>query len=136
MTAQLEGIESAQPALPTPRAMVAQWFPAHVALPGDLTRSNVRVFITDVGLAVFDHRPAVDVTGLTEALFFSAVDWSTTLLDTPKLPQPRVGFVIQTDAGPVAVTPQMGCGCHLRGLKNWVPNWTARTIPWGADDAS
>jgi hypothetical protein len=137
VTAQLEGVDSAQPSAPTPRAIYAQWFPAHVVLPDSTTRSNVRVFVTDTGLLIFDHRPdAAYVRGaeadqLAEALFYSPMNWAATLVDQPRLPQPRVGFVLATDAGPVAVTPQLGCGCHLRGLKNWVPSWTGRSLPWG-----
>jgi hypothetical protein len=130
MTAQLEGIDSAQPSAPTPRAIVAHWFPAHVVLPDGTTKASVRVFVTDVGLYVFDSRPVAD-DDLAGALFFSPMNWPSTLVTYPKVPQPRIGFVLNTEAGPVAVTPMQGCGCHLRQLKNWVPSWSARSVAWG-----
>jgi hypothetical protein len=129
MTAQLDGIDSAQPSAPTPSAIYAQWFPAHVVLPDGSVRSSVRVFVTDVGLYIFaDKPPEGDLSG---AFYFSPMDWEATLVMQPRLPQPRVGFALMTDDGQVGVTQQLGCGCHLRGLKNWVPAWTGRSLPWG-----
>lgn len=130
MTAQLDGIDSAQPGAPIPSAIYAQWFPAHVALPDGGVRTTVRVFVTDVGLYVFAQKPPLD-TELTGHFFFSPMDWAKTLAGQPTLPKPRVGFALITEAGPVAITQMLGCGCHLRGLKNWVPRWTARSLPWG-----
>jgi hypothetical protein len=135
MTAQLDGIDSAQPSAPTPRAIVAQWYPAHVVLPDGTNRHTVRVFVTDVGLYVFAARPASD-DDLSQALFFSPMNWTSTLQFQPRLPQPRVGFTLETEAGTVAVSQMMGCGCGQRPLKNWVPMWAARTIPWGEGNAS
>jgi len=131
MTAQLDGIESAQPTVPTPSAIMAQWFPAHVALPDGRALSNVRVFVTDIGLLVFQGRPVVDTAPGDFAAFFSPMDWPATLVVQPRLPQPRVAFELVTEAGPVKVTQQHTCGCHLRQLKNWVPSWTAHTMSWG-----
>lgn len=127
MTAQLDGIDPAQPDAPAPSAIYAQWFPAHVALPDGSAHGSVRVFVTDVGLYVFDHRP-VDVS---EALFFSPMDWPATTVRQPVLPLPRVAFALATEAGDVKITQMAGCGCHLRALKSWVPSWTARSLPWG-----
>lgn len=133
MTAQLEGIESAQPTTPTPTAMIARWFPAHVQLPpgetmpGQHTNTTMLVYATDVGLFVFDHRPPSD-DNMTGEVWFSPIDWSRT---RSGLPAPRIAFEVYTEAGPVKVTPMGGCGCHLRNLKNWHPSWSARSIPWG-----
>jgi len=132
MTAQLDGIESAQPTAPVPSAIVAQWFPAFVALPSGVTQANTRVFITDVGLMIFDRRPDGD-DPVSQALFWSPMDWPATQQAYPSQPQPRISFRVETEAGSVGITPQTGCGCHLRNLKNWVPSWTARSIPWGTD---
>ena len=129
MTAQLEDVDSAQPSLPTPTAQYARWFPAHVTLPDGTMRHSVRIYATNTGLFVFDHRPAVDDG--SGALFASPIDWPATLLMQPALPSPRIGFQIETEAGTVAIGQMQGCGCHLRDLKNWVPSWAARTLPWG-----
>lgn len=129
MTAQLDGVESAQPTTPTPTAMYAQWFPAAVQLPDGTAPHTVRVFATDAGLYVFAARPADG--DLSSAAFFSPIDWPATLAVQPRLPQPRVGFVIVTEAGPVSVARMAGCGCHHRSLKSWVPAWTGRSLPWG-----
>jgi hypothetical protein len=133
MTAQLDGVDSAQPSAPTPRAIYAQWFPAHVTLPDGSMHDSVRVFVTDVGLYAFARRPEID-DDLSGALFFAPMDWPTTLQTVWTFPTPRTGFVLTTDAGPVAVTPMLGCGCHLRQLKNWVPPWASRSIPWGVTE--
>jgi hypothetical protein len=124
MTAQLDGIESAQPTAPTPRAMYA--------LPNGMSYSSVRVFVTDFGLLVYDQKPDAAEPVTDGALFFSPMDWKATLAGQPSLPQPRVAFALETEAGTVRVSPQLGCGCHLRALKSWVPSWTSRSMPWGA----
>lgn len=134
MTAQLDGIDSAQPSTPTPSAIYAQYFPAHVVLPDGSARSSVRVFVTDVGLYVFDAKPE-DGSNPTGSYFFSPMDWPATLEGQPRLPQPRVAFALKTEAGDVRVTQQLGCGCHLRSLKNWVPPWIGRSLPWGETGA-
>jgi hypothetical protein len=131
MTAQLDGIASAQPTAPTPSAVYARWFPAVVQLP-DATEVTdvVLVYATDAGLFVFNQRPATDAD-LSGVLFCSSLDWPATLAVQPSLPQPRLGFVLHTVAGPVRISPVMGCGCHLRALKNWHPSWAGRSLPWG-----
>jgi hypothetical protein len=134
VTAQLDDVVSAQPSTPTPTAQYARWFPAHVTLPNGQARHSVRVHATDTGLYVFATRPPAD-DDLSGALFWSPIDWPATLELTPALPTPRLGFQIVTDAGTVAVGQMVGCGCHLRDLKSWVPSWTSRTLPWGEASA-
>lgn len=117
----------AAPEIPTPTKIKAAWFPAIVQLPGETTvHHKAKVYAAVEGLYVYFAVPVGE--GSVTPDFFSPVDYTA----VPKPPtgwRARNGFRIPTEAGPVTITLDSGCGCS-HPLKRWVPPFATKIVVW------
>jgi len=119
--------EAAPPAVPTPAAYRAAWWPAQIVLPDGTTHRIAKVFATADGLYVYATVPP-DPAGIPPT-WYAPIDFDKTA-------PPRSGYAarqknirITTQAGDVVISPLPNCGCG-QPLKLWRPSWAHRNEAW------
>lgn len=120
--------------IPIPTAVINQWWPAFVRVPGDDTTWNLcKVFLAPQGLYVYRAAPTEPETFTTGAMptWYSSVNFEETAKPVSGYAARNAGIPLVTAAGKVTVQPTMGCGCQARGLKGWRPSWLRNVISWG-----
>jgi hypothetical protein len=119
--------------IPIPTAVINQWWPAFVRVPGDDTTWNLcKVFLTPQGLYVYRAKPPEPETFTSGAMptWYSSVNFEETIKPVSGYAARNAGIPIVTAAGKVTVQPTTGCGCQARGLKGWRPDWLRNVISW------
>lgn len=110
---------------PIPEAIMAQWFPANLVLPGETApRRKGKVYATDKGLYVYFSVPEGQSV---------QPDWWSPLLEGQNKPPTgyaaRMGIVLRTEAGIVRLTKDNACGCGWP-LKRWTPEYATHIRVW------
>lgn len=116
-----------------PTTVYAEYWPAHVLLPGGEIRRRVRVYLTDVGVIIFFTKPTDDLV----PHFHAEIDLAAT--PRPDIHAFNVGVDVylarpEDDGLPpdaLIITPTGGCGCSS-ALRHWKPSWTGQVSPWPA----
>lgn len=119
--------------IPIPTAVINQWWPAFVRIPGATETWNLcKVFLTPQGLYVYRTHPSERETYTSGAMptWYSSVNFEETKKPVSGYAAKNAGIPIATAAGTVTVQPTVGCGCAARGLKNWKPTWSRNVISW------
>jgi len=119
--------------IPIPTAVINQWWPAFVRVPGSDHAWNLcKVFLTPQGLYVYRAAPTEPETFTSGALptWYSSVLFDETRKPVSGYAARNAGIPIVTVAGTVNVQPAAGCGCAARGLKGWRPTWSRNVISW------
>lgn len=119
--------------IPIPTAVINQWWPAFVRVPGATETWNLcKVFLTPQGLYVYRAKPAEPETYTSGAMptWYSSVNFEETTKPVSGYAARNAGIPIVTAAGTMTVQPTGGCGCAARGLKGWRPDWHRNVISW------
>lgn len=105
-----------------------------IVLPSETRqRNNLKAFIADTGLYIYDQAPA-DAQDPPTPLWWSPIDWSRARRPGTGM-MAGAGIHIPTEAGTVSITPLGGCGCSHRALRDWFPTWAQRVEAWPAPSA-